>query len=469
MSSKNIVPINEERAFEVQELFFSVTDLKGVIRFGNEVFTRISGYDEPDLIGKPHNVIRHPDMPRAVFKLLWDYLESDRPIAAYVKNMAKDGRYYWVLATVMPIPGGYLSIRLKPTSPLFAAVKGVYAEALSLERTVEKETGNRKTAMEAATGLILEKLAAHGFADYDAFMSEALSQELVCREAQLREVGYTAPTRFGAAKNAYGALEEQCCMLASKLTAVFSSTGTFKQLSEELSKKYQAIQELGPSLQFLALNARMAASRLGDQGVVQAAVADALGAKSKQAEGFIHSLIERMTPLQHATNKQVFDIAVARFEADMAHAFAAELKDAPPDSHCLRVRESLTAVTDELAKRCGAVMESMQLLDYETHKAQIDVQELITRIVEMKAIQLNGKIEAAASDAKSDFSVIFEEASRYIEGGRTDCGVLLDVLEVSSDEINSFRQLEPELQSDLRTMCDTTERAVSGGLEAVPA
>lgn len=146
-----------------------------------------------------------------------------------------------------------------------------------------------------------------------------------------------------------------------------------------------------------------------------------------------------------------------------------ELKNAPPDTHSLRVRESLTAVTDELSNRCGAVMESMQLLDHETHQAQIDVQELITRIVEMKAIQLNGKIEAAASDAKSDFSVIFEEASRYIEGGRTDCGVLLDVLEVSSDEIEAFRQLEPELQSDLSAMCVTTEHALGSAQEPVPA
>ena len=113
-------PRNVESPFALSELFFSRTDLRGVIHSGNRVFTRVSGYTAAELAGRPHNIIRHPEMPRAVFELLWENLKADRPICAYVKNMAKDGSYYWVFASVYPVPGGYLSIRLKPTSAIFA-------------------------------------------------------------------------------------------------------------------------------------------------------------------------------------------------------------------------------------------------------------------------------------------------------------------------------------------------------------
>ncbi|MCA9641442.1 MAG: PAS domain-containing protein, partial [Myxococcales bacterium] len=280
MAKTAIVPINEERSFEPQELFFSLTDRKGVIRYGNEVFTRISGYSEEELIGEPHNIIRHPDMPRAVFKLLWDYLEAGKSIAAYVKNLAKDGRYYWVLATVTPTPTGYLSIRLKPSSPLFDAAQAVYKKALEVEKEVERETGNRKMAMARSLEFIVGQLRASGFDSYDHFMSEALSLEITSREKWLRDMGYQGSQRSERpGDSGLVRLVNSCDVLSGLLTSVFSSLDAFKRLGSELAGKYEMIQELAPSLQFLALNARMAASRLGDKGVVQAAVADALGGK----------------------------------------------------------------------------------------------------------------------------------------------------------------------------------------------
>ena len=114
MARKSAVqPCDRESPFEIDELFFSTTDRKGVITFGNDVFVRVSGHPRERLIGAPHNVIRHPDMPRAVFRLLWDYVLAGRSVVAYVKNMAADGAYYWVLALVTPIRGGFLSVRLK--------------------------------------------------------------------------------------------------------------------------------------------------------------------------------------------------------------------------------------------------------------------------------------------------------------------------------------------------------------------
>ena len=117
-----ITPINQESPFNIDELFVSVTDPLSTILYGNDVFCRVAKYDSEDLIGHYHNLIRHPDMPKAAFRILWDYLLDQKPVAVYVKNMASDGSYYWVIALAFPVEEGYMSIRLKPTSPLFAKV-----------------------------------------------------------------------------------------------------------------------------------------------------------------------------------------------------------------------------------------------------------------------------------------------------------------------------------------------------------
>ena len=84
------------------ELIISRTDLNGNITFANEMFLYISGYNEDELIGKPHSILRHPDMPKAVFSLIWKRLLSGRAVSGIIKNLAKDGRYYWVIAELEP-------------------------------------------------------------------------------------------------------------------------------------------------------------------------------------------------------------------------------------------------------------------------------------------------------------------------------------------------------------------------------
>lgn len=96
------LPINEEIQISTKKYIVSKTDAKGVIEYGNDYFVEISGYKESELIGKPHNMIRHPDMPKIVFKMMWDRINKGKNIMAVVKNMAKDGRYYWVITEFEP-------------------------------------------------------------------------------------------------------------------------------------------------------------------------------------------------------------------------------------------------------------------------------------------------------------------------------------------------------------------------------
>ncbi len=102
------------------DVLISITDPKGIIRFANKTFCKIAGYDPEELLGKPHNIVRHPDMPKTAFKDLWDIVGSKQVWQGYVKNKTKSGGYYWVKATAFPCIDsnnqitGYISVRFKP-------------------------------------------------------------------------------------------------------------------------------------------------------------------------------------------------------------------------------------------------------------------------------------------------------------------------------------------------------------------
>lgn len=133
------IAINREIPFPDGEFIVSKTDLKGVITYGNEVFIQMSGYSEEQLLGAAHNILRHPDMPRLVFKLLWDTIQKGDEIFAFVKNLAKDGSYYWVKSQVTPSVDtngkiiGYHSVRRKPSRDAVKLFDGLYKVLLEEE------------------------------------------------------------------------------------------------------------------------------------------------------------------------------------------------------------------------------------------------------------------------------------------------------------------------------------------------
>ena len=99
---KHPEPIDNEIELNPKRYIVSKTDPKGIIEYGNDYFVEISGYTEAELIGQPHSIIRHPDMPKIVFKMMWDRINKGQNIIAVVKNLAKDGSYYWVITEFEP-------------------------------------------------------------------------------------------------------------------------------------------------------------------------------------------------------------------------------------------------------------------------------------------------------------------------------------------------------------------------------
>ena len=117
MAHGNIVPTQKEMVMREDDFLVSKTDLKGRITYGNRIFIEFSGYSEAELLGSQHNIVRHPGMPRGIFRFLWDTIGQKKECFAYVKNMSKAGGFYWVFANVTPSINpqgeveGYFSVR----------------------------------------------------------------------------------------------------------------------------------------------------------------------------------------------------------------------------------------------------------------------------------------------------------------------------------------------------------------------
>jgi PAS domain S-box-containing protein len=176
MASHNIQPTGREVMFADEEIIVSKTDRRGIITYANDVFLKVAGYAEIEVLGQPHNLIRHPDMPRCIFKLLWDHLQAQKEIFAYVLNMAKSGDHYWVFAHVTPSYNpqgqhvGYHSSRRVPYTDALPKVKELYQQ-LRLE---EKRHADPRLGMQASTRKLEDLLQASKM-DYSQFVFQ-LSQ-----------------------------------------------------------------------------------------------------------------------------------------------------------------------------------------------------------------------------------------------------------------------------------------------------
>lgn len=152
MSRPTVTLTGKETFFPKDKIIVSKTDLKGIITYANSLFMETSGYSREELMGQPHNIIRHPDMPRCIFKLLWDTLAREEEIFAYVDNMCKNGDHYWVFAHIVPgydVTGnhiGYHSSRRSPRRHIVKQIGSFYQQLLE----IEKNYSSPKEGMEAS-------------------------------------------------------------------------------------------------------------------------------------------------------------------------------------------------------------------------------------------------------------------------------------------------------------------------------
>ncbi|MBW3067981.1 PAS domain S-box protein, partial [Actinomyces sp. 594] len=237
-----------ERRFGAEDLFFSTTDAKGVIRSTNRVFDTLSRYSAEQLVGAPHNIIRHDDMPAGAFRLMWDELEQGRPACVYVLNRAKDGLDYWVFATVAPLSEGYLSVRVRPSNhALFTPVKQMYVRVRAAEREYAAQGHSRREVGQYGAQLLSEELSEAHFRGLYPFARAALPRELALLVAE----GVKVPVRTAS---------------DSPMSTILSTMAAIERDTDELVQQLGEYQDLINSLGSWSTGVRSITDRAGRVG-----------------------------------------------------------------------------------------------------------------------------------------------------------------------------------------------------------
>lgn len=441
MPRPEIRPREVESPFGLHELFFSTTDRRGIIRSGNRVFTRVSGWDANELIGQSHNWVRHPEMPRVVFELFWDTILAGKPIAAYVKNLAKDGSYYWVVATVVPYQDGYLSVRFRPVSSTFQVVQTLYEKLRGIELGVEAATGSPRQAMAASKPALDAALQELGFADYTAFMHTFLPAEMSERDRQLREQGIAKDTIGGASDPVLDGLDRANEDIRRHLDRLFSNLDQFLGLNRDLEGKSDYIHALAREIQLLSLNASVSANHLAHNGRSLGVVSLIMTGHAKESGELIGLLAEEITATLGVLRDLAFRVSVARVQAESVSAFIQELRSGSAGNDGIRaVGDPVVAVrllSVCLQEGIAAVAEAFGGIDTGLGRLATRIGHLRSVLRTLDMVNTSGRVEVSRLSAYGSFGNLFQESADRINEALGEMNTL-------SATVNATRQRSTE-------------------------
>lgn len=439
---KKPTPRLEEVPFEFEELFFSTTDWKGIIEFGNTVFVRISGYPAETIIKAPHNIIRHPDMPKCVFKVFWDFLKANNPIGAYVKNMSADGRYYWVFAFAFPVKDGYLSIRFKPSSEIFTVVQEVYAEVLKKEKA---------SSVEEAEKLLLKLIQDKGFENYASFMIHAAVTELKSREKHLSQSHSSA----GATDPSLNRITEITNLTSIHLDQSFAKIAIFEEGSKSFRENLALLSSEFQKLKFLSVNMNILAVNFGESAATLSVISEEFSKLATQIEDQIKSFASFTESLAVVIKNCSLNIASLKTQMIMVDFFVKEsIHNLKTSSNAfdgmIQNKDMFTSLftssIDQLGSELAKLNSEMVMIE-----EQMSGIKKLVRTLEI--IKQTGAIESSRKDEiKSSFSVYLQEMDGF-----------LNLLRRS---INELAQQQTNLSQNTAEIQDSA-RKINGNIDTI--
>ena len=321
----NPCPTGERHDVGVDELFFSTTDARGVIQQANSVFVRLSRFPRSELVGAPHNIIRHPAMPGGAFRLMWETLQAGEPFCAYVDNLAADGSTYGVFATITPLGDGYLSVRVRPCADgLHDAAFSLYGEARPLELVARDQGVGAHEASEIGLTKLAELLAGAGFASYEEFIWTALPAEVQARSRQSGGIARRA--------DAVGALADMLRATTAIETELQAWSGRMDDLQDVADRLLAAAPHLTETMaQNEATTERINAG--GSQAFSSAMVWLRVWADmAAEVSGMVGALIDDIHQLRRSCAKTRCRIVLTMLHDAAVGQFVVELIDAIPGS-----------------------------------------------------------------------------------------------------------------------------------------
>ncbi|MFN3696534.1 MAG: PAS domain-containing protein [Pseudobdellovibrio sp.] len=419
---------NQEAEFLAHELFISKTDARGIIEYGNPVFTRVSGYAEDQLIGAPHKIIRHRDMPKSIFKLFWNKLQGQEPIIAYVKNRAIDGKYYWVLATAYPSANqdGYVSIRIKPLSKNFEMVQNLYKQVIQ----IEQEKG-----MEEGIKYILGELKKLGFNSYEEFMIHSLYEELSARQKAVRS-NYTKKyntqdQQLSALVNTFTEMKTLSVNSIQRFSQAVLPLKEYLKSKEEFETGAAQIAQVCERLEFLSVNMSISAHKLGKLGGTLSVVANSFQTTAQKIVKDFEDFQKKSVQIADRIQNIFLNLGCATVQNEMLGFSLGEILEKlttrvegvanKPMSleieHSIKQTEELIKNIEHYFKPVFKEAESFYGLINANHRNLVQLGDLVTQL---DLIKTGGKLEGSRSnEIVQSFEPFIIEMNEFIEGVQT--------------------------------------------------
>jgi len=428
MQNKGCAIAMKEAEFDINELFFSITDYASTIVAGNEVFVRISGYEKSEIIGKFHNIIRHPDMPKIIFKTFWDFLKAEKPIVAYVKNKTKEGGYYWVLAAVFPMNGRYISIRIKPNSSIFPIIRELYFKLLMAESKAE-------TDVEVLLEALLKE---QGFNSYEEFMSHALLAELIERKKILTTKASEQKDTLQIHSKVMECLDgllENSNFIMYRYEKWFDKIALFDRVKETFAEKGVTLRHLARDIVFLSLNASVASYKVASGGETFGVLASDVRVNAKENDILITKIDLLAQSLSGLLNKMIFSVSAIRIQIEMMTYFIREVLYQETDVDSFDLAENLEILRELVASYTLKLSELQSQMDDNIQESLKGLTSLEQQVMYLGYIQVYGIIEAAGyQDETIGFGGIFSQ--------------LKDLIRRTSDEIVVMQKMGEDFSAE---------------------
>ena len=405
METVNTAILMKEAKFDLDELFFSITKHDSTILSGNETFVRISGYTKDEIMGRFHNIIRHQDMPRVVFKIFWDYLKAGKPIVAYVKNKTKEGSYYWVFAVVFPLGDEYISIRIKPNTSILSVVKDIYFKLKSAEAEL---------TMSQSEELILRLLNEHGFLSYDHFMNEVLLAELLERKKLLLE-RKSEDSNEEAVNSSFALTIKPLYSISKTLlneyAKWFEKIDSFIKIKSAFTQKGLELRILARDIVFLSLNASVASYKLDINGETFGVLASDVRTNAKENDSLIGKIHETSQYISESLNEIIFLVSYISLQMEMVTYFIYEILHDTNEE----INPSVDVLFELVSLYNEKLMKLPFLFDKAIGKNIAYLEELNQQVMYLGYVQIYGIIESArCNDDGLGFGEIFSQLKNLI-------------------------------------------------------
>jgi aerotaxis receptor len=301
------------------QLFFSMTDRRGIITAANSVFVQLARFPREELMGSPHSIIRHPSMPSGCFKLMWDEILDGRPFCCYINNLARDGSTYTVFATIAPAAGDdFLSVRVRPLRrDLLDKAMALYAATRPVEMAARDKGINRRGAAAIGLDKLTELLNEAGYGSYDDFQWDALVAEAELRAA----VPMGLETRPGAT----GPLAQMliCChTLAAELRRWSGHQAAIANMARSLSEAIPHLVDAAASATATATELR--ATRGAEES---GSSVEFLVSRLRKMSAIIHELVDHLLAFRRSCRDTRAWVALAEIHTDALSQFVVEILD----------------------------------------------------------------------------------------------------------------------------------------------